>query len=115
LGPIYSLQKHLLSVLVWDVLDHNGCAIIKAVQNVVNVQSKLHFSHSLSITLIIMPRFLFISNHSLLWLIEVNHHEVVMNWAARGCLLELLLILLLEKNERLDLVADNLKFPRLSG
>ena len=35
------LKQHLLSVLVWDVLDHNGCAIVFAIQDFLKVESEL--------------------------------------------------------------------------
>ena len=116
LGSIDRLQKHLLGVLVRDVLNHDSGSIIMAIQNVVDVQSELHFS-ALLIGRVVLPRLLLIGDNSLLRLVEVDHHEVVVHrlgttWRS---LLELLLLLLLEKDERLDLVSHYLEFTRLCG
>ena len=76
LGPIYRLQEHLLGVLVGNVLNHDCRPIILAIQNVVDVQSELHFSVVL-VDRIVLPRLLIITDNSLLRLIEVDHHEEV--------------------------------------
>lgn len=49
LRTVNCLQEHLLSVLVRNVLDHDGRSVIKAIQDVLDVQRELQLSHSLLI------------------------------------------------------------------
>lgn len=78
LRSVYGLQEHLLSVLVGNVLYHDGCAIVLSIKNVVDIQSELQFPVRLA-DRIVLPRLLLIRNNSLLWLVVVDHHEVVVH------------------------------------
>jgi hypothetical protein len=41
LFAIQGLQKHRLSILIWNIFDHNGCSLILAGYNFSNIKTEL--------------------------------------------------------------------------